>query len=90
MHRQTTTIILLAIAALLASGCERRQQTSTGAEEPGAGTAAAAVDGARILAADAEPHNWMAHGRTYDEQRFSPLDQINPDTIAELGLVVVL
>ena len=33
------------------------------------------VDGARILAADTEPGNWMTYGRTYNEQRFSPLDQ---------------
>ena len=27
------------------------------------------VDGARIVAADREPGNWMSHGRTCDEQR---------------------
>ena len=44
------------------------------------------LDGARIMAADQEPGNWLAHGRTYDEQRFSPLDQINAGNVAELGL----
>ena len=44
------------------------------------------VDGARILAADEEPGNWLTHGRTYSEQRFSPLDQINVDNVGELGL----
>jgi quinohemoprotein ethanol dehydrogenase len=44
------------------------------------------IDDARIIAADAEPHNWLAHGRTFDEQRYSPLDQINIDTVGELGL----
>jgi alcohol dehydrogenase (cytochrome c)/quinohemoprotein ethanol dehydrogenase len=44
------------------------------------------VDGARIMHADREPGNWMTHGRTYDEQRFSPLDQINTDNAARLGL----
>ncbi|MFO1236196.1 MAG: PQQ-binding-like beta-propeller repeat protein [Alphaproteobacteria bacterium] len=47
---------------------------------------ASAVTEARIAAADAEPGNWMAHGRTTDEQRFSPLDQINRDTVASLGV----
>ncbi|MCG8441042.1 MAG: PQQ-dependent dehydrogenase, methanol/ethanol family, partial [Caulobacterales bacterium] len=47
---------------------------------------AAAVDGARISAADAEPGQWMSHGRTYDEQRFSPLDEINTETISDLRL----
>lgn len=44
------------------------------------------VDGARILAADSEPGNWLSHGRTYDEQRFSPLDQINHGNVDKLGL----
>lgn len=49
------------------------------------------VDGARIIAADAEPQNWLSHGRTYDEQRFSPLKQINEDTIddPELNLLYI-
>jgi quinohemoprotein ethanol dehydrogenase len=44
------------------------------------------VDGARIRAADKEPGEWMSWGRTYDEQRFSPLDQINLKSVAGLGL----
>jgi len=44
------------------------------------------IDGARIAAADSEPGNWLSHGRTYDEQRFSPLDQINDGNIGELAL----
>jgi quinohemoprotein ethanol dehydrogenase len=44
------------------------------------------VDGARIANADSEPGNWLAHGRTYGEQRFSPLDQINENNIGQLGL----
>jgi len=44
------------------------------------------VDGARIRAADAEPGNWLAHGRSYDEQRFSPLRQIDRSNVAKLGL----
>ena len=47
---------------------------------------AADIDGARILAADSEAQNWMAHGRTYSEQRFSPLDKINAGNVKDLGL----
>ena len=43
----------------------------------GAAPGPAAVDDARLRAADADAANWMSHGRTYAEQRFSPLDQIN-------------
>jgi quinohemoprotein ethanol dehydrogenase len=44
------------------------------------------VDAQRITDADAFPGDWMTHGRTYTEQRFSPLDQINRDTVAGLSL----
>ena len=46
----------------------------------------AQVDGPRIIAADREPGNWMSHGRTYDEQRYSPLDRVNADNIGQLGM----
>jgi quinohemoprotein ethanol dehydrogenase len=44
------------------------------------------VDGARIRAADAEPESWLAHGRTYDEQRHSPLTQITRENLGRLGV----
>jgi quinohemoprotein ethanol dehydrogenase len=44
------------------------------------------VDGARIAAADREPGNWLSHGRSYDEQRYSPLTQVNDGNAAQLGL----
>lgn len=46
----------------------------------------AAVDSARLRAADREPDAWMRAGRTYDDQRFSPLTQINAGNAASLGL----
>lgn len=45
---------------------------------------AAAVDDARLEKADSEPQNWLTHGRDYSEQRFSPLDQINTESIPGL------
>ena len=44
------------------------------------------VDQARVEQIESEPGNWLLHGRTNDEQRHSPLTQINTDTIDELGL----
>ena len=35
-------------------------------------TTSRVVDTARITAADSEPANWLTHGRTYSEQRYSP------------------
>lgn len=47
---------------------------------------AANVDHSRMLAADEVPGNWMAPGRTYGEQRFSPLSQINDTNVSALNL----
>src|SRR5689334_5565724 len=44
------------------------------------------VDHARLTSADRRPGEWMAPGRTYGEQRVSPLDQIHADNAAKLGL----
>lgn len=44
------------------------------------------IDDARIINADSEPGNWLAHGRTYEERRFSPLTKVNRENVAELGL----
>jgi quinohemoprotein ethanol dehydrogenase len=44
----------------------------------------AAVDSARLRAPPAG--QWLSDGRTYDAQRFSPLDQINETTVGRLGL----
>ena len=47
---------------------------------------AANVDDARIVAADRDPANWVTYGRTYSEQRFSPLSRITADNADRLGL----
>jgi quinohemoprotein ethanol dehydrogenase len=44
------------------------------------------VDGARIEGGENEARNWLSYGRTYSEQRFSPLTQINVDNAKNLGL----
>jgi alcohol dehydrogenase (cytochrome c) len=44
------------------------------------------VTASRIIDADREPENWLTHGRTYSEQRFSPLKQINDTNANRLGL----
>ena len=46
---------------------------------------AAPVDDARLRAADSDPANWMTYGRNYANQRFSPLDQINRETVPNLA-----
>jgi quinohemoprotein ethanol dehydrogenase len=48
----------------------------------------AAVNTTRLTAADSatDVGQWMSYGRTWDEQRFSPLEQINESNVARLGL----
>jgi quinohemoprotein ethanol dehydrogenase len=39
------------------------------------------VDAARVGQADNEPGNWLTYGRTYSEQRYSPLARITADNV---------
>lgn len=64
-------VLALAFAAALA-GCQK---------PPGS----KGVDGARIEAAE-KNGEWLSYGRTYSEQRFSPLTKINDKNVGELGL----
>lgn len=48
--------------------------------------ASGAVDTQRLLNADHEPGSWMTTGRTYGEQRYSPLTRINDKNVDQLGL----
>jgi PQQ-dependent dehydrogenase (methanol/ethanol family) len=58
----------------------------------GAGLVAAAtpqsgrIDQARLQGADGDLDNWMSYGRTWAEQRFSPLKSIDAANVGRLGL----
>jgi len=47
----------------------------------------ASVDQQRLANADEDPGQWMSYGRTWSEQRFSPLAAINDTNVQRLGLV---
>jgi quinohemoprotein ethanol dehydrogenase len=47
---------------------------------------AANVDAMRIGNVDSEPGNWVTYGRSYSEQRFSPLTRITTTNVKQLGL----
>ncbi len=49
-------------------------------------TGAGAMDGARLVKAGSETQNWLLTGRTYADQRFSPLTQVNASSVSQLGL----
>ena len=50
----------------------------------------ASVDAARLTGADGDRDNWLTTGRTYDEQRYSQLDQISGANVSKLGLAWAL
>ncbi len=80
------TIILILAAALLAA-CGKNADTPVVEQAASAAPAGVGVvTRERLLAADADAANWLTHGRTYDEQRFSPLDEIDRDNVGDLGL----
>jgi quinohemoprotein ethanol dehydrogenase len=87
------TLIPLLVAAL-AAGCggsrdSGNEQAASHDSSPAViamGPAVTGIDGARLVAANNDASNWLSHGRTYDEQRFSPLEEINRENVGELGL----
>jgi len=81
-------LVAALVAALALQACKAEKPADEAAAEPGAPPqqAVADVNAERIINADSEPGNWLSHGRTYDEQRFSPLDQVNADNASRLGL----
>jgi len=96
LKRVCPVIFLITLMSLSGASCTDNTGSGTASQSPPApvNTQPAAavstrrldVDGTRIMHADQEPGNWMSHGRTYDEQRFSPLKQINADNASQLGL----
>lgn len=92
MIRKPRRMFLPLIAAvMLTAACGEQaqspspQSTETSTQEA-ASTPRFNVDGPRIVNANDEPGNWLSHGRTYDEQRFSPLNQVNDGNVTGLGL----
>ena len=71
----------LAMAGVL-SGCDLLEAGSDG----GASSSGAADIDGEFLKTGGDGSNWASIGFNYDEARYSPLNQINTDNIAELGL----
>ena len=81
--RISSMIFLVVFVGLgFSCGCGR-ENSSMGL--PRAGRNAAAVDGARLSTAGAQDAaDWLSNGRTYSEQRFSPLHQITDNNVGQL------
>jgi PQQ-dependent dehydrogenase (methanol/ethanol family) len=73
------------VAAAFCAGCGGSGSHLARDENSGA-EAKQGVNEARVLRADRDPGNWLVHGRTYNEQRFSPLKLVNDKNVSQLGL----
>jgi quinohemoprotein ethanol dehydrogenase len=67
------------LVAICLSGCGKKVEAPPPPPKP-----TALVDAARITAP--KDGEWLSYGRTYDEQRFSPLDRIDVGNVTQLGL----
>ena len=97
-HHVRRSVAAIAIILVALTGCSPSDpeqpkaatnveaQTEAGNSERASSIRSSAekINEATIL--KAEPANWLSTGRTYDEQRHSPLKQINQDNVKDLGL----
>ncbi len=90
MHNNKVFSLSLWLLIPLLAACGAEQKPSADAPDVAFGNKSevrvAQVDAARLLGADSEPQNWMSHGRTYSEQRYSPLQRVSTNNVADLGL----
>ena len=93
--------ILGAVAAMAWAGLAAGQEEATVAQRPAAKpnavsfqmrpvTADLSNSDAQRINADADQDNWRLHGRTYDNQRFSPLTEINAANVKQLKPVALI
>lgn len=72
---QRVKLMLATLAMAMTMSCSMGETGTT-----------AVVDDARLASAAERPNEWITHGGTYEEQRFSRLDQITADNVGQLGL----
>lgn len=85
MHKRLT-VLLIGAAALACAASAGATPDANGSIASRIRDGVGRVDSRTIENADSQPGNWMSYGRTYSEQRFSPLKQINVRNARKLGL----
>lgn len=79
--------LMIFVISILLVSCDARDANDNAQNSSSSLTLAASqVDAARIINADATPGEWLSHGRTYSEQRFSPLKKMDDENVENLGL----
>lgn len=74
--------IALVLTVVVSCGCNLSTTKHSQPQTAGPGS----VTEVRLVNADHEPGNWLAYGRTYSEERFSPLQEISGRNVNQLGL----
>jgi quinohemoprotein ethanol dehydrogenase len=89
----TLRVMSALLCLVIVAGCAKRESEAGAPLDQPPATAAPVVSSApsqgyqqRIENAGSEPGNWLLHGRTLDEQRFSPLKSVNENNVQQLGL----
>jgi quinohemoprotein ethanol dehydrogenase len=83
--RHYCVLPLLVLLSTLAA-CQKKAASQSSPGESTPVSTPEPVNARRLTDADLDKSNWMTHGRTYAEQRFSPLDQVNISTVGQLKL----
>jgi quinohemoprotein ethanol dehydrogenase len=78
----TRTLVPTLVLALACCACQKHEPDAVSTDS----MPAAQVDAKRIVDADKEADNWVTHGRSYSEQRYSPLAKIDASNVGQLGL----
>jgi quinohemoprotein ethanol dehydrogenase len=80
VNKVKLTTCLLLVSWMAAPAAYADAGSGAGEKKP------ANVDDKRLLAAASDGADWLTYGRTYNEQRYSPLTQINDKNVDRLGL----
>jgi alcohol dehydrogenase (cytochrome c)/quinohemoprotein ethanol dehydrogenase len=80
--RDLVTLPIAVVLLMMFCGCNRPANKDSHPGSPGA----EGVTDARLVSSDREPENWLTYGRTYNEQRFSPLKKVSDENVSQFGL----
>jgi quinohemoprotein ethanol dehydrogenase len=85
---KTPVVVGIGVLWLVTLGCSKEPAPAAPSAEaaPLASERLGTVVDDAAMADEAAGANWLAFGRTYSEQRFSPLDQVNAANVASLGV----
>lgn len=80
---------------LLIGACNQNEESSSVDNQATSGSeqhirAASNVSDLQLVASGADRRDWLTYGGSYNEDRYSELDQINPENLDQLGLAWTL